>query len=134
MSVPRIKEVGPSFKADDEHFRVFILDDGRCAFVIGDVSWGRGQPIPLRWPDGVKIQFCKDLEEAQAEWEKCAVVLEDILKAELSNQLADRLRDAWASWSKNQRGASLVPTLVLSINKLLIPSLPFSPTRRNSLP
>ena len=46
VSVPRIKEVGPSFKADNEHFRVFILDDGRCAFVIGDVSWGRGQPIP----------------------------------------------------------------------------------------
>ncbi len=102
MSAPKIEDVGPSFKADDEHFHVFILDEGRCAFVLGRVSWGRGQVIPIERPNGVKIEFCKDLEAAHDEWEKCIDVLEDIPEPEL----ADQLRDTWASWSKNRRGVS----------------------------
>jgi hypothetical protein len=35
MSIPKIKEVGPSFKADDEHFHTFIMKAGRYIFWSG---------------------------------------------------------------------------------------------------
>jgi hypothetical protein len=100
VSVPRIEEVGPSFKADDEHFHVFILDDGRCAFVIGDVSSIRGDSIPIEPKRGVKIEFCKGLSSAKDEWEKCADDLEQSGVA----ALADRMREAWDGWSESREG------------------------------
>ena len=98
MSVPKIKDVGPSFKTTDEHFRVFVLDDGRCAFVIGEVAWGCGEPITIKQDDGVSIIFCKDLAEAQDGWEKCADDLEQSGVAALAN----RMREAWDAWSESR--------------------------------
>jgi hypothetical protein len=91
VSVPRIKEVGPSFKTADEHFHVFKLDDGRYAFVIGNVSWGRRDFLPIDLPEGVELDFCDDLSSAEEEWENWAETLEDNGDPES----ADNMRDVW---------------------------------------
>jgi hypothetical protein len=99
VSVSRIEEVGPAFKTTDEHFRVFKLDDGRYAFVVGNVSWNRREFLPFDLPEGVKLYFRDDpsLSEqqwAKQQWANCADALED----SGNSGSADNMRGTWNTW------------------------------------
>jgi hypothetical protein len=98
VSVPRISEVGPSFKSYNEHFRVFALDDGRIAFVTGNAPWGRGELLPIEPPEGVDIQYCNSLSSAKDEWDEC----EAELKYTDDTESANLMRRAWVAWSADR--------------------------------
>ena len=90
MDVERIKKIGPSFKADDEHFHVFVLNNGRCVLVTGNISWKADQFVD-KLPAGATWHDCDNLSVAKDKWHKCADVLEDSGLLVLANQM----RKAW---------------------------------------
>ena len=104
MSVPRINEIGPSFKAGEEHFQLFRLDDHRWCLVIGTVDWGRGTPIPITLPDGADVEYYADLNSVAGEWYSRASDVENSLQ----DGTGDRMEAEMDSWLKS-RGLTAEP-------------------------
>ena len=100
MSVPRINEIGPSFKAGEEHFQLFRLDDHRWCLVIGTVDWGFCTPIPITPPNGVKVSYYADLKSVLDEWDRCASDIENSLQDGTGDRMEAEM-DAWleSRWS-----------------------------------
>jgi hypothetical protein len=98
MSVPRITKVGPSFETTGEHFHVFGLNDGQWAFVIGNVDWSVGDPIPIEPPEGTTVDICPDLKSVEEEWDRCA----DTIDNSMQDGQGERMDEAWNAWPHGQ--------------------------------
>jgi hypothetical protein len=91
VCVPRIEEVGPSFKTDDEHFRAYKLDDGQYAIAIGETRLGRGDFIHPDLLKGLTLHYYENLLAAHGGWCDCA----DTQEFDGDSTVADNMKNAW---------------------------------------